>query len=84
MDDIPFLPLLTLLCSPWLVQASIRYYGLLKSMGDTLDSSAEIDVSAMLLIQKDYEETPRISKDHDDDIFVAVVDAKKKKGVMGT
>ena len=54
-------------------------------MGDTLDSSAEIDVSAMLLIQKDYEETPRISKDHhDDDIFVAVVDAKKKKGVMGT
>jgi len=30
-------------------------------MGDTLDSSA--DVSAMLLIQKDYEETPRISKD---------------------
>ena len=38
-----------------------------------MDPSAAVDVPAML--PKKYEETPRISKDHDDDIFVAVVDA---------
>ena len=74
LADQPITELTLTLCSPRLVQASIRYYGLLKSMGDTLDPSAAVDVSAML--PKKHEETPRISKDQlfmYDDTYIQMI-----------